>query len=292
MKVFYLCNTKIKNRIEQLNLTTEELHFGFFSENTNFIQSYFRAGGRQFVAVGGDGTVFDLMNGLYQMAKKENISFSDFQIGAIAAGSSNDFHKFEAKIPQFGLRRDDFSRLQKSDLMLFQFNDKTYVSTLNASLGLTAEANAFFNSNSKVLKFFKSLNMEAAIVYSALRTLFSFKSVPLLLNEKKMNIANLGIAKSRFFAGSFHYPDILQADSGKFGVFIIPSCSKLKMINALLRLERNQFHRIPQASANLETNLSIRSEQNFLIEINGEVFETNNCEVQILAGAANLCTPS
>lgn len=52
------------------------------------------AGYRRFIAVGGDGTVHDVLNGLAAFVDShDRISFSDFTLGVIPVGSGNDWIK-------------------------------------------------------------------------------------------------------------------------------------------------------------------------------------------------------
>lgn len=284
MSVFYLAHPKTKSLVERLQLPVNDVHFGFFSEHKTAVDQFIANGGVEWVAIGGDGTVFDLMNGLYQTG-----SLSYFKFGAIAAGSSNDFHKSTIQIPPAGFSRTNFSQVQSTDLMLFKMDQHMFVSSLNASVGTTAEANSFFNSSNFILNLLKKINMNSAILFSALRTLFIFKPVSLKINDDLKSIANLGIAKSRFFAGGFCYPDQIQANDGKMGIFLVPYTSKLKMLQALIKLGQNRFFEIPQAQFSAQDHLQLQSENYFLIEINGEVFKTKNCEITLLPGALKLC---
>lgn len=50
-------------------------------------------GYRKFIAVGGDGTVHDVLNGIAEYAYSEEVSVSDFTLGVLPVGSGNDWVK-------------------------------------------------------------------------------------------------------------------------------------------------------------------------------------------------------
>ncbi|MFI5263856.1 MAG: diacylglycerol/lipid kinase family protein, partial [Candidatus Kapaibacterium sp.] len=171
-------------------------------------------GERHFIAAGGDGTV----NALLQTLIVHSDQYPDLALGAIGLGSSNDFHKPFSKdrkktnIPM----QTDFSRLTMRDVGVVSYTnergaDREKYWLLNASIGITAEANAFFNlqTGSRMMRMAKKLNTKAAIFYAALRTILVYRNIQLTLeassSKRTLCMTNLGIVKSPHFAGDFTY---------------------------------------------------------------------------------------
>ena len=82
---------------------------------------------------------------------------------------------------------------------------------LNASMGVTAEANNLFNNPDAVLKFLKKHFTGLAILYAAFRTIFSYKNFEAKIifdsyETYSFNISNLSIIKSPNISGDLSYP--------------------------------------------------------------------------------------
>jgi len=293
--IFYLFHTRLKDQVEyfidKLNLNKAFFKYavGPFEQNKDAIAKFIKSDGRHFVAVGGDGTVFDLMNGLFKLTQTLNVNLNTLHLGAVCAGSSNDFHKSIPKIPVYAKTRCQFENSFPHDLILIKNDKGTFVTSLNASIGVTANANALFNESNTFLNCIKKLNINMAILWVAIKSILLFKPIDLVIDGTKHHVANLGVIKSRFFAGEFSYPSILTENDGLFGVFVIPFEGKMNLLRSLEKLKSENFHLIHGAFYKKVKNLVLQSENDFFIEINGEVFKTKNCHFEILPGALNIC---
>ncbi|UCC11279.1 MAG: acylglycerol kinase family protein, partial [candidate division WOR-3 bacterium] len=107
-----------------------------------------------FIAAGGDGTVNLLLNAIMQAGGDRDVT-----IGAVGLGSSNDFHKpfgedaFIKGVPV----KIDFKNAFPRDVIRIRYRNATghpdtRYCLINASAGLTAEANAFFNLHGSFMK--------------------------------------------------------------------------------------------------------------------------------------------
>jgi len=108
-------------------------------------------GQNEFIAGGGDGTVNLLLQNLIKFAPSTQLD--KIKIGAIGLGSSNDFHKpfkdhlLINRIPCLL----DFTFAKPRDVGILIFSDNNAQNRkkywiINASIGITSEANLFFNT--------------------------------------------------------------------------------------------------------------------------------------------------
>jgi diacylglycerol kinase (ATP) len=123
------------------------------------------AGERTFVAAGGDGTVNLLLNALMCSAS----AGTGLTIGAVGLGSSNDFHKPLAGRPTIrGVPlRIAVHRAAPADVIRLEYHAQggrrqTRYCLMNASIGVTAEANHAFNTRGRLLRAAQKLSVEAA----------------------------------------------------------------------------------------------------------------------------------
>ncbi|MEJ2615275.1 MAG: acylglycerol kinase family protein [Ignavibacteriaceae bacterium] len=112
-------------------------------------------GETKFVAAGGDGTLNLLINSIIKYSSIEQLN--KIKIGAIGIGSSNDFYKpvKESDIVNNIPVRIDFDTAEPRDVGKITFeNDGIIISKyflINSSIGITADANYFFNNPDRIL---------------------------------------------------------------------------------------------------------------------------------------------
>ena len=95
----------------------------------------------------------------------------------------------------------------------------------NASIGVTAEANALFNRQPGFVRGLRKVSVNAAIAMTAVKTIFLYRNIACRLsvdggNEEEFMVTNLGIVKNPHFAGSLRYETTVQPDDGRLGVHL------------------------------------------------------------------------
>jgi diacylglycerol kinase (ATP) len=257
-----------------------------------------KAGKRIFIAAGGDGTVNLLLNALMNSStEKENILF-----GTIGLGSSNDFHKPfrpEAVIKGVPLRMN-FQKAILSDVICVQYRNfqnrpHTRYCLINASIGIAAQANAIYNSRISWIEFIQKISIEAAILASALKTILTFKNIPCQIElngtePRSFRLTNLGVIKNPHFAGGMCYDTPIQPDDGKLGVNLCNDMTIGEAVGTLIKLYKQQFQGRPKTQTYSTKNLTIKSNQQFALEMDGEVVHTNQVKFEVIPKAMRCCS--
>lgn len=258
------------------------------------IQNSLSAGEDEFVAAGGDGTVNLLLNKLISIAGSENIH--KIKLGAIGLGSSNDFHK-----PLNGFNipvKINFGNAEERDVGYINYCQNNTVIMkyflINASLGITADANYFFNNPDNILEHLKELNTNLAIAYSALRTILKNKNKAIEINSKdtgyaKYNLTNLGVVKNPNFSGDLSYGGYAEYDNGKFDIHLCYDMKKIEIFNLLLKLTRHSFNLKNKAKSWSASEVEISSANPFSVEFDGEVVSTGRVKFGIIPKYLKVC---
>ncbi len=269
------------------------------SNTNNFIRDAISKNEKDFIVAGGDGTINLFINDLIDTVTKEEIN--KYKIGAIGIGSSNDFHKPIVKdhlinnIPV----KIDFAHSQQRDVCLIkyksgsEFRHKYFL--LNASIGVTAEANNLFNHPDPILKFLKKYFTSIAIHYAALKTILKHKNFEAKIifdsyETYSFNVSNLSIIKSPNISGDLSYPSDADYQNGLYDIYFTHSMNKLDLITLLKSLSNNVFPKNDKTKYCKTSKIKVTAEKDFLIEFDGETISTNYAEFSILNKYLNICT--
>lgn len=255
-----------------------------------------------FLAAGGDGTVNALLQGLVDLAGDH--SLSDFTLGGIGLGSSNDFHKPFARVVEGIPLRIDAGAATPRDVGLVTFAtpggpELTRAFLVSGSIGLTAEGNHFFNTAGGFFRWLKGISTGAAILYAACRTILRYQnrscdlSFPCSLAADgaidSYEVTNLSIMKTPYLSGSFRYDTPVSFDDGKFAVNLSEGKSRRGMIRLLLDLGKGRFLGKPGNHHWSLSSLGVSAEIPFALELDGEVVVATRAAFSIREGRIRVC---
>jgi diacylglycerol kinase (ATP) len=232
-------------------------------------------------------------------AKNEN-EIKSISIGVLGIGSSNDFCKpFNKESFINGVPcKINFKDAQLRDVGILKYRSDSGLLCkyflLNASIGVTAEANNIFNNPDIVLRFLKKHFTNLAIMYAALKTILNHKNLIMqttlgAYETYTYSISNLSIVKSPNFSGNLCYPIEANYQNGLYDVYLAHSMNKLKLINLLRFLSNKLFPQNNFTKYYKAPKIKITSESDFLVEFDGEVISTNYVEFSILKEYLKVC---
>jgi diacylglycerol kinase family enzyme len=255
-------------------------------------------GERKFIAAGGDGTINYLLNEILSNPSKTIID--DIQIGAIGLGSSNDFHKpMNSSHLINGIScKIDFTTTTKRDIGCISYvhNGKRINKyfLINASIGVTAEANYFFNHPNFILKLFKRMNTSAAIIYSAIHTIIRYKNIELeMIDSNKFSkifkVANLAITKSPYISGNLKLKYTPNYKNGLLNIHLLSDTNKLDLIKLLHQLQNDKSDAANVFNSSQSSSILIKAEKPFKVEFDGEVITTQCARFSLLKKRIRVC---
>jgi diacylglycerol kinase family enzyme len=281
-----------------LNGSTEIFIVGVNGSADKFILDSIKKGNTDFIIAGGDGSINYFLNRMINSIELDVLK--KIKIGAVGIGSSNDFHKpfrqenIIEKIPY----ELNFKEAVKRDVGCIHYESdgkilKKYF-LINASVGITAEGNNFFNNPDFVLRYLKKISTQAAITYAVIKNILTYKNfrIKTEVNNESLtaNISNLGIIKSPFFTGKLRYQSDPLLNNGLFDVHLYSSLSKVKLLKLFYNLSKGKS----DASLNKKfwrtDRLKISSDKEFAVEFDGEVITTKSAEFFVIPELIKVCT--
>jgi diacylglycerol kinase family enzyme len=247
-------------------------------------------GVRTFVAAGGDGTVNTVLNAICTC--RGDVPLDAFTLGAIGLGSSNDFlkpirsentiHGVPVKVRADGARPRDVGIADYAD---GSGEKRRRYFIINASLGLVAAANAFFNSGGKTLGWLKRNWVEGSILYSAFNTLMDYRNFPAVLvmgdERHETELTNLSVMKIPHVSGNFCYGMEIPPNDGLFAVNLCEGMSRREVIKTMMRLYEGIFLGLPKTRSWRAAGLRVETAELTALEMDGEVVEARDIDFTI-----------
>ena len=247
-----------------------------------------------FVSAGGDGSANFLLNLLMQHTKEQA---RHLMLGGIGLGSSNDFIKPKTHFIQDLPIRLDYPNAQLVDVGKAEWLDAsgdwhTRYFIANASLGVTAEANWFFNHGDWLIQWAKHRWTNLAILYAALRTILQFKNFPVTLSLEQeilnVRLSNLAVLKTPFVSGSFHFDDPVQRDDGFLGMNACLNMRKMALVKVLIGLSKGRFKGTHDTISQAVQSLKVIAQTPVALEMDGEVFQASEVRFSVVPKAIQL----
>jgi diacylglycerol kinase family enzyme len=270
-----------------------------------------RRGERRFVAAGGDGTVNLLLNAIMTLPESELHEGEPpegelregerIMLGAVGLGSSNDFHKpiVESATIEGMPVRIDFDGARDRDVIRIEYEEPegpvaTRYSLINASVGVTAEANARFNEPSWLVRAARAVSVDAAISAAVLTTLATWTDVTCALavdgeEPAVASVTNLGVFKNPHFGGALCYDTPVAPDDGALGVGLCEGMSAFETVAALSALRKGRFSGRPKTRTWRARSLSVQGDRAFALETDGEVLRARSARFSVAPRSVRCC---
>jgi diacylglycerol kinase family enzyme len=251
-----------------------------------------------FVAAGGDGTVNALLNSICEIARPNELP--GIRLGAVGLGSSNDFHKpfLEAQFVGDVPCKVDFRNAYLRDIGCLTLRENGHkvqrYFLANASSGVTAEANRFFNNPTVTLEFLKRISTGAAIAYAAVRTILLYRNFECTIQVGQNKpittlLTNLAVMKSPHVSGSFLYDTPVAQDDGAFAINLSECMSKPELLYLLYSLSQGRFTNLRHTQSWLQPSITISCPEPVAVEYDGEIVTARSAEFTVLRQHIQVC---
>lgn len=231
------------------------------------------------IAVGGDGTVHETVNGLMG---------GQSVFGLIPIGSGNDFAR-ALHIPQKISDALDTILTGKSiKIDIGKAEDRYFPNGLG--VGFDAWV---VETGKKVTK----LRGNAIYLYSVLKTIYNYEPPVMRLkyndvvSEEKIFMLTAGNGIS--LGGGFKLTPDAKMDDGLLDLNIISDLTKVQIYQNLLSVYSGSHTKMPQVTTARTTQLSIDSEQGFAVHLDGELMSLNmkSLNISIIPKALDVIVP-
>ncbi len=253
-----------------------------------------REGARLVIAVGGDGTVSEVVNGFFD---GQTAISPTAELAVVCRGSGCDF------IRSFGIsKRTDRAlavaaggAVRTIDVGIVTYTDHDgNVATRRfanvASAGMTGIAADRANRSSK------RFGATVAFAWAGLTTLVGYHNgrVAVDIDERHLDLVsnNVIVANCSHWAGGMRILPMAEPDDGLLDVLVWGDVSKADLVRTLPRLYRGTHITHPKADISRASRVRVRPEATLPIEVDGEVVGTTPATFELQPHALRLRIPA
>jgi len=239
-----------------LHFTNEPL------EAIDVAQMVIEAGFTHIVAMGGDGTINEVANGILN-------SKSSYPLGVIPAGNGNDFVRMTG-IPSDPMRAIDtlVSGEERTIDLGHIVGDRYFVNGLG--IGIDAQVAR------DVLKM-ERLRGTTAYLYAAIKEVIRFKAFPVKLTGtdwiEEREFISLGIANNKYAGGGFKLAPRAEIDDGLVDITAIEDfSSRFKRLINLPKARKGTHLKLNEVHYHQDRSVTVSSTAKLIAHIDGEVY--------------------
>ena len=236
-----------------------------------------------FYACGGDGTSFDVINGI---AGREHAYFS-----VIPTGSCNDFLK---TFPEYSFKAfDEVINGELRDIDLCKANDYYYLNELN--IGYDALVNDDCNKSP-----IKAKNVKKAYNRAIIKNLIHFKTHKMMVKiedgeEFEAKALLVVAANGQYYGSKYRCAPNASPFDGKFDFMIVKKITRIKFISMIksyekgLHLVKESFKKIIRFEQT--TKVTLTADENLVVCLDGEIFYWPKVDIQVIPQAIKMLFP-
>ena len=250
------------------------------------------AGFTRVVAVGGDGTLNEVVNGLLDASGQP---LNDVALGLLSCGTGDDFARGNGvrgdigrmiRAISAGSRRVDIGQVTFQDASQQQAN-RFFINV--ADMGLGGDVATRINAMSK------HLGARPAFIYAAVRSLISYRNKPLRLCVddgpwEETTCKLVAVANGSYFGGGMMIAPLSQPDDGWFDVVIAGDLSFAESLTAMPRLYSGTHLALPKVRCLRARSVRIEAPEAMVLELDGEPVGHGPVHFQLLASRLKLLT--
>jgi len=239
------------------------------------------------VAVGGDGTVNEVANGILHSTDSGNV-----MLGIVNTGTGSDFIR-SAGIPRHYSDACSFLTSRRRlviDVGVVQFrrNGQTLQRYFVNAAGVGFDATVA-QATEKLPKFFGGT---IPYLVGLVKTLFSYQNKPVVLNiENEVEtgrILNVAVANGGYVGGGMHIAPEAELDDSLFEVVIVGDIGKFELLKALPTVYKGTHVDHPKVSMRKARRITVESPERILVYADGELLGEGPASFWLLPAALSV----
>lgn len=253
-------------------------------------QKYASNNFRKFIVVGGDGTLNEVVNGIFL---DTSVDTKNIYIGMIPIGNGNDWAK-SLKIPsdleeaidiiirEYSIKQD----VGRIDFLTDEYIKMKYFMNI-AGIGFDAEVADKANMDKELGK-----NGKFTYLKNLLKSFLTYKSVDTKISiqhkEFDVNLFSIAVGKGKYNGGGMMQLPNAIIDDGYLDVTIMNNITKLDVIRNLKKIYVGKHISDPKIKTFKTKYISIYPQKRLKIEFDGEVYGNTPVTITLIPKSINV----
>ena len=232
-------------------------------------------------ACGGDGSTFDVLNGIY--------GYQNVVLGVFPAGTGNDFLKIFSNNEHFYNLED---QLAGTECVLDAIRAGEYVCINQATMGLDAHVAANKDKFSRLPLIGGQLAYVLSLLYCFFSAIKNRMTVQIDDQDPIENDFLFAVAANgRFYGGGFQSAPLALPNDGMLDCMTIDSVSRLKIISLLGKYTRGEHIGLSFCTYQNGKKMRVVSQKDTIVNLDGEIFPAKEVSFEVIPKGVRFSLP-
>lgn len=243
-------------------------------------------GYQRIISIGGDGTPFEIINGLYSQGKPKQ----SFQLGMIPAGTGNSFLRdFNDYSWEKWLDAVIKAKPRPTDLVEFQYfkNGKETTQYYLNILGIGLIADILKLTNER-FKFLGAFGYSLAVLVRLFKGMNNRITVTVDGERRELKNSALVISNSKYTGGEMKIAPTADTGDGKVDIVIFNEVNRREIIDIFRKVFNGSHITHPKVNVLSAGEIEIAAEPNQLLMADGELLGETPLKLKVLPGELSL----
>jgi len=271
-------------RVRKAGVDVDVVETSRQGEAIELVRAAWKDGRRNFIAVGGDGTGYEIVNGLFPLADAEAMP----TLGFLPMGTGNSFLRdFTDEGAEYSIAALQKSKRRACDVLRLTYEDANGPGELHfinlMSIGFVADVNGL---RTRRFKRWGQLGYIMSVVLSVLG--LEHKPYPLRLEGGELDSDPMVFASfnnSKFTGGKMMMAPRAETDSGKVAYVRVGPLGRISLLRTFPKIFAGTHVHHPSVSEHQIERIDFEVEQTIDVMIDGEALELVPKTLDVLPGA-------
>jgi YegS/Rv2252/BmrU family lipid kinase len=274
-------------RLRKAGLAFEHAHTVAPGDAKRLARDAYARGVRQFVAVGGDGTAYEIVNGLLPEAARPDAG-ARARLGFLPLGTGNSFLRdFSKRGADHAIEALERGKSRACDVVQLEHDEGTlyYINLL--SVGFVADVGA--TANRRFKRFGKAGYALAVVVETGALAARHYR---MRLDQSSLweqDALFLSFCNSRYTGGTMMMAPFADTADGQLDVIVARPMGRLALLAAFPRIFAGTHVHLPEIVASRATEVEFDLPEAIDLMIDGEVERHRPRRLRVLKGAIDVC---